>query len=203
MNGFYYKRKTLYLLLFTLLAGCVASRDAQQKEIRQLYKRAEKEDTTYVYSLPYEQGASSLIVQGYYSAFTHKNRIAVDFKMKEGTKITAARDGVVVRTEEKNNKGGGNRKYRKYANYLVVEHEDGSRAGYWHLQQNGVLVNIGDTVRQGQVIALSGKTGYSFLPHLHFLVWNSNGGQWQQLPTRFETRKGPRYLKPFKRYKKP
>ena len=53
-----------------------------------------KDDTSYVYQLPYEQGTEHLIVQGYYSSYSHKNRIAIDFKMKRGTKVAAARSGV-------------------------------------------------------------------------------------------------------------
>ena len=56
---------------------------------------------------------------------------------------------------------------------IVIQHPDGSRAGYWHLQKDGALVNVGDTVSKGQVIGLSGKTGYAFQPHLHFIVWIS------------------------------
>ena len=79
---------------------------------------------------------------------------------------------------------------------------DGSRAGYWHLQKDGALVNVGDTVKEGQVIALSGKTGYAFQPHLHFMVWASGMGQWRQMPTRFQTSKGIKYLRPWKKYRK-
>ena len=63
-------------------------------------------------------------------------------------------------------------------------------------------VKVGDTVKKGQVIALSGKTGYAFNPHLHFLVWRSYAGRWEQVPTRFQTSKGIKYLKGWKRYKK-
>ena len=71
----------------------------------------------------------------------------------------------------------GTGKYRPYGNNLIILHPDGSRSGYWHLQKDGALVNVGDTVKQGQVIGLSGKTGYAFQPHLHFMVWASGNGQ--------------------------
>ena len=187
-------------LLF-LLSSCVATNSPQQRTVKYLQKGKIKEDTSYVYALPYRQGSSHLIVQGYYSAYSHKNRAAIDFKMKRGTKILAARDGVVVRVKEDGSKGGLNKKYRQHANMVVIQHDDGTRAGYWHLQKNGVLVDVGDTVKQGQVIGLSGKTGYSALPHLHFLVWTNNNNQWQQVPTRFRTASGAKYLRPFRSYK--
>ena len=195
--------KIILIVAVCLLTGCIASKEPEQIKIRKLQKNRTQQDSGFVYALPYEKGSSHYVVQGYYSAFSHKNRIALDFKMKKGTKITAARDGVVVRAREDNNKGGWNRKYREYANFVVLEHADGSRAGYWHLQQNGVLVNIGDTVKQGQVIALSGKTGYSAFPHLHFLVWSNKDGRWQNLPTRFITKKGAKYLRPLRSYRHP
>ncbi len=194
-------RLFLFYSLF-VITGCAVSKDPAYEAIRNLQKRNAKEDSSYVYALPFGKGKSHLVVQGYYSSFSHKNRIALDFKMKRGTKITAARDGIVVRAIETNTKGGLDAKYRQYANLVVIEHEDKSRAGYWHLQQNGVLVSLGDTVKTGQVIALSGKTGYSAFPHLHFLVWTNENNGWQNLPTRFQTRKGPRYLKPLRWYRK-
>ena len=57
----------------------------------------EQKDSSFVYSLPYEKGKKYLLIQGYRSKLSHKNRLALDFKMKKGTPITAARDGVVTR----------------------------------------------------------------------------------------------------------
>ena len=144
------------------------------------------------------------MVQGYFGPFSHRERAALDFKMKRGTKITAARGGVVTRVKEDGDKGGWNKKYRPYGNNIIIQHDDGSRAGYWHLQLNGALVKVGDSVKQGQVIALSGKTGYAAMPHLHFMVWSfDNSRQWQQVPTRFATSKGVIYLRGWKKYKRP
>jgi hypothetical protein len=195
--------KIFLFVLISLLTGCVATNNPQRKYVRDLQKGKIKDDSSFVYALPYEQGASHLVVQGYYSAYSHKNRAAIDFKMKRGTKILAARRGVVIRLKEDGERGGLNKKYRQDGNLIVIQHEDGTRAGYWHLQKNGALVNVGDTVQQGQVIALSGKTGYSALPHLHFLVWSNKNGQWQQIPTRFRTANGDKYLRPFRSYKNP
>jgi murein DD-endopeptidase MepM/ murein hydrolase activator NlpD len=194
--------KSFPLVSLFILLGCAASKNPLRKETRLLQKGIIKDDTSYVYALPYEYNTSHLLIQGYFSRLSHKERVALDFKMKRGTKICAARDGIVVRVKEDGDKGGWNRKYRPYGNVIVIQHADGSRAGYWHLQYNGALVNIGDTVRKGQVIGLSGKTGYTFLPHLHFIAWTFNKwNEWQQVPTRFQTSKGIKYLRPLRKYR--
>ncbi len=199
------KSVSTILCVFSILAfaSCSVSKDPQRSQIKKLQKGIIKEDTSFVYQLPFETNRTHLIVQGYFSKYSHKNRAALDFKMKRGTKIMAARSGVVIRLKEDSNKGGWSKKYRPFGNMIVIQHADSTRAGYWHLQQNGALVNIGDTVKQGQVIALSGKTGYALIPHLHFLVWKfSKNGQWQQVGTRFKTSKGICYLRPMRKYRR-
>jgi murein DD-endopeptidase MepM/ murein hydrolase activator NlpD len=191
------------VILFSLtLAACSVSKNPQRKEVRGLLNGSVKDDTSFVYALPYKEGKTFRVIQGYFSHFSHKERAALDFNMKRGTEITAAREGVVVRVKEDGDRGGLKKKYRPYGNNIVIQHSDSSRAGYWHLQKDGALVQVGDTVRMGQVIGLSGKTGYAAVPHLHFLVWKSNGrGNWQQIPTRFKTSKGIKYLRFWKKYK--
>lgn len=193
----------VFSFLCLLFAGCAASINPLRKQVKLLQKGIIKDDTSYVYALPYKDGGSHFLIQGYFSRLTHKERAALDFKMKRGTKIYAAREGVVIRVKEDGDRGGLNKKYRPYGNNIVIQHPDSTRAGYWHLQHNGGLVKVGDTVKKGQMIGLSGKTGYTFLPHLHFLVWRfNNNGQWQQVPTRFQTSNGAKYLRPFHRYRK-
>ena len=188
-----------FISIFIL--GCAASNNPQRKQIRGLQKGILKDDISFVYHLPFKKDKKFLLVQGYFSKYSHKNRAALDFKMKRGTTICAAREGIVVRVKEDGNKGGWNKKYRPFGNVIVIQHADGSRAGYWHLQFNGALVNVGDTVKQDQPIGLSGKTGYTLFPHLHFIVWRFDGkGQWQQVGTRFKTSKGIKYLRPMRRY---
>ena len=198
-------RNNLSILCFLMMVtapACYVSKNPMRKEVKRLQKGITKDDTSYIYGLPYEEGKAHLLVQGYFSSFTHRERAALDFKMKRGTKICAVRDGVVVRAKEDGDRGGLKKKYRPYGNYIIIQHADSSRAGYWHLQKDGVLVNVGDSVRKGQVIALSGKTGYSFTPHLHFLVWSTDTNrQWRQVATRFQTSKGVKYLRPLRKYR--
>jgi len=193
--------KFLFLLLLIGLCACSVSKNPLRKEIKQLQKGIIKDDTSYVYGLPFENSKAHFLVQGYFGKYSHKERAALDFKMKSGTRILAARAGVVTRVKEDGTKGGTKREYRSDGNNIIITHADNSRSGYWHIQKDGALVNIGDTVKKGQVIALSGNTGYTAFPHLHFIVWTSKGGQWQQVPTRFETSKGIKYLKPWKWYR--
>ena len=192
----------LFLLSAFVISGCYVSKNPMRNEVKRLQRGITKEDTSYLYALPFQEGNSYYMLQGYFGSFTHKERAALDFKMKRGSVICAARDGVVVRVKEDGDRGGLKRRLRAYGNYVIIQHADSSRAGYWHIKKDGALVNPGDTVKKGQPIALSGKTGYSAIPHLHFLVWSTdNRRQWRQVATRFKTSKGVKYLRPLRKYK--
>lgn len=195
------KNSLLLILLIIVVASCSVSSNPLRTRIKELQKGKLQDDTSFIYQLPFEPGKKRLIVQGYFGAFSHKERAALDFKMPKRTKVLAARDGVVIRLREDGDKGGLKSEYRQYGNFVVLQHADNSRSGYWHLQKDGVLVNVGDTVKQGQQIAWSGNTGYTAFPHLHFIVWTFEAnGQWQQVATRFQTKRGVRYLQPWKWY---
>ncbi|MBL7750051.1 MAG: hypothetical protein JNN29_01640, partial [Chitinophagaceae bacterium] len=112
--------------LVLLASHCSLNKEAQQSTAKLLQKGKLEEDTSFIYTLPYEAGRSHLVVQGYYSAYTHRNRVAIDFKMKKGTRICAARGGVVVRMNETGSRGGLKSKYRREANYIVIQHDDGT-----------------------------------------------------------------------------
>ncbi len=194
-------RQCLLFFVVVLLAGCSVSNHPARQQLRLLRKGLIKDDTSYVYALPYAAGTSHRVIQGYFGVFSHRKRAALDFRMKRGTPILAARGGVVIRAKEDGDRGGWNAKYRPYGNNIIIAHADGSRAGYWHLQHNGVEVAVGDTVHQGQLIGYSGKTGYAATPHLHFIVWKSGGTEWQQRLPRFQTARGIKYLRAWRRYK--
>jgi murein DD-endopeptidase MepM/ murein hydrolase activator NlpD len=161
-----------------------------------------REDTSYIYALPFENKKKVFLVQAYESSFSHKNERALDFKIKMGTKICAARGGVVSSLRKDSDKGGLKDENLSDGNYVSIRHDDGSVAHYWHLKKDGVVVNVGDTVTTGQWIGLSGNTGYSAFPHLHFEVQGyDKAGNYRQLVTRFYTNKGVIYLRPGKFYK--
>ena len=57
-----------------------------------------------------------------------------------------------------------------HENWVMVRHADETVARYIHLTTNGAVVDVGDVVVQGQLVGLSGNSGASSGPHLHFDV---------------------------------
>jgi murein DD-endopeptidase MepM/ murein hydrolase activator NlpD len=150
-------------------------------------------DDDHLYSLPYGSGKSYRVLQGYDSHFSHTGleEFAVDFDMPIGTPVYAARGGVVARVEESNSRGCWDDECAKYANYIVILHSDGTTGEYYHLEQDGALVDVGDSVTQGQVIGYSGNTGHTTMPHLHFAVYRATSwGNTQSIPVRFQSADG-------------
>jgi murein DD-endopeptidase MepM/ murein hydrolase activator NlpD len=189
--------KLLKLLFFLVISSCSVLQN------NSFISRADKlmGNHYFVYSLPYEKEKSYIVVQGYESLFSHAGDYAIDFKMRPGTKILAARDGVVIFSRETNTTGGIGKKYVGNGNGITIKHSDSTYAHYWHLQHNGALVAVGDTVQQGQLIGLSGNTGFSAFPHLHFEVTRQPRISKEDIPVLFLTKKGIKFLQPLRRYK--
>jgi len=146
-------------------------------------------DDDHLYSLPYSSGKSYRIIQGYGSRFSHTGleEFAIDVDLKIGTPVHAARAGVVARVEESNSKGCWEDGCGRYANYVVILHSDGTTGEYYHLMKDGSLMEVGDSVSQGQKIGYSGNTGHTTMPHLHFAVYRATDwGNTQSIPVRFQ-----------------
>lgn len=191
--------KIIFFLALVVPSVLIAQSDYS---IRELKNGKFKDDSSYVYTLPFEHKKKVFLIQGYESMFSHKGERALDFKVKTGTTICAARGGIVTATREDSDKRGLKTENLSDGNYVYIRHDDGSEANYWHFKKDGVLVNVGDTVQTGQPIGLSGNTGYSAFPHLHFEVRGNDGkGNYVQLPTRFYTRQGILYLSPGQFYR--
>ena len=110
--------------------------------------------TGYAFEFPY-------VYQGVSYAHFHTG---LDVGVGLGTPVSAAADGVVVLAGT--NVVGG--RVVGYGTYVVIAHGGGLYTLYGHLSRLGVAT--GDRVRAGQVIGLSGSTGNSTGPHLHFEV---------------------------------
>jgi murein DD-endopeptidase MepM/ murein hydrolase activator NlpD len=124
--------------------------------------------------LPYPVGQTFLCIQGYTGPNHHPElmKYAVDFAMPIGSIVVAARDGRVIFVEQSFEDGdfGQGRD-----NVIVLQHEDGTYSRYVHLTKNGALVSLQQPVSQGEPIGLSGNTGQSLSPHLHFDVTRGDG----------------------------
>jgi murein DD-endopeptidase MepM/ murein hydrolase activator NlpD len=128
---------------------------------------------TSSYILPYEVGTSHAMFHGNCTApgTSHQaggtREHAYDFQMPIGTILIAARGGTVSLVEQQFPDGTRNPAHN---NYVIITHADGTHGRYFHIAQNGSLVAVGQDVAQGDPIALSGDSGESTEPHLHFVV---------------------------------
>jgi len=120
---------------------------------------------TSPYILPYEVGRSFEVTKT--TSHGGTQYYSVDFGMPTGTPIVASQSGQVVNVEMRFLDGDT---IPDHFNLIWIQHEDGTVARYFHLSHQSALVNSGDVVSQGQVIALSDNTGHSTGPHLHFDV---------------------------------
>jgi murein DD-endopeptidase MepM/ murein hydrolase activator NlpD len=82
----------------------------------------------------------------------------IDIAVAMGTPIRVAGGGTVAQTGSD----------PEYGLFVLVDHPDGYQTMYGHTSR--LLVSAGDEVNAGQVIALSGSTGRSTAPHLHFEI---------------------------------
>ncbi|MGN0151887.1 MAG: peptidoglycan DD-metalloendopeptidase family protein [Wujia sp.] len=85
-----------------------------------------------------------------------RNHDGVDMAVSVGSPVVATDDGVVIRSEY----------YGGYGYCIDIDHGEGIVSRYGHLSR--MDVNVGQSVKQGEQIALSGNTGNSTGPHLHF-----------------------------------
>lgn len=152
---------------------------------------ARAQDVTY--QLPFD-AARIQVSQAPRGRFSHhdaENREAIDFALPEGTPVLAARAGTVMQVQAGYQGNGQNRDHDLgRANLVRVLHEDGSMAVYAHLRHHGVLVRPGEQVQAGQRIGLSGNTGYSAAPHLHFAVQVNAGMRLRSIPARIVSQHG-------------
>jgi murein DD-endopeptidase MepM/ murein hydrolase activator NlpD len=131
-------------------------------------------DKDYPYRLPFPSGTQAKVVQEPNGILrTHDaiyTRYAIDFAVPQGTPVTAARTGIVIDMRDQFTEGRPDQTLIDSANFVAVMHSDHSIAYYLHLAPNGVLVQPGQQVLAGDLIAYSGNTGFTHGPHLHFDV---------------------------------
>lgn len=142
------------------LAARIDGREQQLEVLEQLLGERRLEDARQIGGLPVASGYQSSPFGRRSDPFHGRARQhkGVDFAAKRGTEIVAVAAGVVTWSGRKSG----------YGWTVEVSHADGYVTLYAHNQRN--LVQVGDLVQRGQVIAEVGSTGRSTGPHLHFEV---------------------------------
>jgi murein DD-endopeptidase MepM/ murein hydrolase activator NlpD len=151
---------------------------------------AAKHDDRWIYSLPYSPGQAYRVSQAYNGEYSHfgADQFAIDWRMPIGTPVHAARGGVVAGVKDDSSVGGDDSKFDWDANYVLIQHSDGTLGQYVHLEKGGCRVKVGERVEVGDLLGLSGNTGHSTGPHLHFSVFKAKDGKHRQtIPIRYRT----------------
>ncbi|MBX2816211.1 MAG: M23 family metallopeptidase [Saprospiraceae bacterium] len=159
-------------------------------------------DEQHIYHLPHAGGRDVRIMQGYGGSFSHTASNALDWDLEEGSPILCVRDGIVVDVRQDSQHGCMHPRCIDAANFIKIEHSDGTIADYAHLQYQGSEVQEGDSVSAGQLIGFSGNTGWSSGPHLHLKIFVSTfDARPTGIRTRFHTSRGARYLEEGQTYR--
>lgn len=120
------------------------------------------------YKFPVKRKYKSLCIQGNNTLSTHSagtHKYSYDILLPMGTAIYASRDGVVNEVL----KTVGSIGFFK-GNFVSIRHSDSTIAIYAHLKKNSIIVNVGDTIKTGQLIGYSGCNGMAIYPHLHMHI---------------------------------
>lgn len=146
-------------------------------------------DDRVVYAWPFPPGAPARLSQGPGGPTHHDrySRYAIDLAVPEGTPVLAARAGVVVFLENRYFESGLDlARFLTRSNQVRILHDDGTMGSYGHLFPDSIDLEPGQRVEVGEQIGLSGNTGYSNGPHLHFVVLVHRDMAMQSVPFRMQ-----------------
>jgi murein DD-endopeptidase MepM/ murein hydrolase activator NlpD len=179
------------VVLTTLAIGDTTQAYHRVMQLHERFGDPEARPQPYAYRLPYEAGKTFAVLQGFHGSFSHRgsNEYAVDFDCPVATRVLAARPGIVVATNAAALGAGTTPDFLEYrrTNFVLVLHDDGTLGEYMHLAPSSIEVAPGQRVERGQELALSGNTGFSSTPHLHFQVMTAadDGVGARSFPIRF------------------
>lgn len=160
------------------LWGCLALSDTDHRALKfhALLGDPEQKVGESLLELPFPKNRTYRVIQGYQGKYSHQgaySQYAIDWDLGIGDTICSADSGYVVGVIKDYRYGGSSKAWRDTdkSNYITVYHpHSGLFTQYVHLKHEGALVKAGEKVLPGQPIGLSGNTGYTDMPHLHFNV---------------------------------
>lgn len=132
-------------------------------------------NTVNVYDLPVSQSAVTKIINK--NGVSHINFFenALDFLVPLGTKVVSPYDGQITNVIDNYDQFGKTEKFAKFANFIQIMHPNNEVSDLVHLAKGSSLVKIGDKVKKGQPVAITGESGWMAEPHLHWFVWQTKG----------------------------
>jgi murein DD-endopeptidase MepM/ murein hydrolase activator NlpD len=138
----------------------LGNREAQLGVLESVLMNQNLEDRVYPQGRPVQAGWISSYFGKRTDPFTGKaaNHTGIDFAGKHGAEVVAVADGVVTWSADRYG----------YGVMVEINHGNGYSTRYAHNSKN--LVDVGDEVRKGQLVAEMGETGRATGPNLHFEV---------------------------------
>ncbi len=134
------------------------------------------------YRFPWPAGTSMQLTQdcndSCCSDHVGNDKYAWDFANGGSFTVVAARGGTISHLKINSTTGCGTKTCVDYANYMVIDHGDGTQSTYLHLEGFSLAqgLSCGSAVNQGQALANAGSTGWSTGTHLHFEVSKVHSG---------------------------
>ncbi|RDU73774.1 M23 family peptidase [Helicobacter aurati] len=156
-----YRQERITITDSSKVAPNQSAKERIQRELAEANIIYKTYTTTRYWNTPFIYPMQSKITSPFGSARVFNNEVksyhgGTDFRAKQGTPIQASNDGIVVIAKERFLAGKS----------VVISHGEGIFSQYYHCSE--IKVKVGQQVKKGQVIALSGNTGRVSAPHLHF-----------------------------------
>jgi murein DD-endopeptidase MepM/ murein hydrolase activator NlpD len=148
-----------------LIPGGVISNAVEETKMNTPSKKSSSTKKVTTQTTQTKQGGSNYFIRGWggvRSQNFHGPYRARDYAMPVGSAIGASAGGTVVAARSPQAWNGG------YGGLVILQHSNGAQTYYAHLSE--LKVSVGQTVKQGELLGLSGNTGRSTGPHLHFEI---------------------------------
>jgi len=148
----------------------------------------QKEEENPGYTLPFPKFIKKVIHKptGIYANENFlESKYAKDFILNTDTKILAARSGEIIKIKSNSDEWGLNIKLTKKANYVLIDHHDGTYAEYLHFGKDKITTKKGRKVTREELLGYSGLSGCMDKPFLHFNVFKIVNEKAISIPIKF------------------